>query len=119
MGSLLGGRNKPTDERRTVDLGMDLFVEPGTRLRAPLDGVVWAAANNAAPLDYGPLVILQHETGDGEKFFTLYGHVSRETLVRLKAGQRVGRGEEFARVGATEENGGWTPHVHFQIILDL
>jgi 4-aminobutyrate aminotransferase-like enzyme len=102
-----------------VHLGMDLFVEPGTRLRAPLDGVVFVTANNDAPLDYGPLVILQHETSDGENFFTLYGHLTKETLVRLKPGQRVGRGEEFARVGAAEENGGWTPHVHFQIILDL
>src|SRR6266478_3301641 len=116
---LFGASGNPTDERRTMHLGMDLFVEPGTRLRAPLDGVVHIAANNSAPLDYGPLVILQHEAGDGEKFFILYGHLTKETLLKLKAGQRVVRGEEFAQVGATEENGGWTPHVHFQIILDL
>jgi 4-aminobutyrate aminotransferase-like enzyme/Ser/Thr protein kinase RdoA (MazF antagonist) len=116
---LFGASNNPTDERRTVHLGIDLFVEPGTRLRAPLDGLVCVATNNVAPLDYGPLVILQHETSDGEKLFTLYGHLTKETLVGLKAGQHVGRGEEFARVGATDENGGWTPHVHFQIILDL
>src|SRR5713226_3765478 len=117
--ALFGASNNPTDERRTVHLGIDLFVEPGTRLRAPLDGVVCVTANNVASLDYGPLVILQHETGDGEIFFTLYGHLTKETLAGLKVGQRVGRGEEFARVGATEENGGWTPHVHFQVILDL
>jgi 4-aminobutyrate aminotransferase-like enzyme/Ser/Thr protein kinase RdoA (MazF antagonist) len=116
---LFGASSNPTDERRTIHLGMDLFVEPGTRLRAPLDGVVQVAANNVAPLDYGPLVILRHETSDGEKFFTLYGHLTKETLAGLKEGQRVRRGEEFARVGATAENGGWVPHVHFQIILDL
>ncbi len=109
----------PTEERRTVHLGLDLFVEPGAAVRAPLDGVVHLTANNVAPLDYGPVVILWHETdGDGE-FFTLYGHLSKDSLVNLKAGQRVGRGEEFARVGTTDENGGWVPHVHFQIILDL
>ena len=117
--ALFGASRNPTDERRTVHLGIDLFVEPGTRLRAPLDGVIHLAANNAAPLDYGPLVILRHETTDGEKFFTLYGHLTKETIARLKPGQRVGRGEEFARVGTTKENGGWMPHVHFQIILDL
>jgi 4-aminobutyrate aminotransferase-like enzyme/Ser/Thr protein kinase RdoA (MazF antagonist) len=116
---LFGASGNPTDERRTVHLGLDLFVEPGAPLRAALDGVVHSVANNSAPLDYGPLVILQHETGDGERFFTLYGHLTKEMLVGLKAGQRVRRGEEFARVGATDENGGWTPHVHFQIILDL
>jgi 4-aminobutyrate aminotransferase-like enzyme/Ser/Thr protein kinase RdoA (MazF antagonist) len=116
---LFGGSGNPTDERRTVHLGIDLFVEAGTRLRAPLDGVVHLTADNVAPLDYGPIVILRHETSDGGKFFTLYGHLTKETLDRLKEGQRVGRGEEFARVGTTYENGGWVPHVHFQIIFDL
>jgi len=116
---LFGASSNPTDERRTVHLGLDLFVEPGTPLRAPLDGVVHTLRNNSAPLDYGPVVILRHETKDGEIFFTLYGHLTKETLQGLKTGQKVGRGQEFASVGATEENGGWTPHVHLQIILDL
>jgi len=116
---LFGAGGDPTDERRTVHLGIDLFVEPGTPLRAPLDGVVHVVTNNSAPLDYGPLVILRHETGDGEEFFTLYGHLTKDTSNNLKAGQHVACGQQFARVGSSEENGGWAPHVHFQIILDL
>src|SRR5712691_10301547 len=116
---LFGASGNPTEERRTIHLGMDLFVEPGAPLSAPLDGVVHVVANNSAPQDYGPLVILRHETSDGEDFFTLYGHVSKESLVSLEVGQRVSRGQPFARVGSAQENGGWTPHVHFQIILDL
>jgi 4-aminobutyrate aminotransferase-like enzyme/Ser/Thr protein kinase RdoA (MazF antagonist) len=116
---LFGASADLAEERRTIHLGIDLFVEAGTPLRMPLDGVVHIVANNSAPLDYGPLVILRHETGDGEKFFTLYGHLARETPSSLRAGQPVGRGERFARVGSSEENGGWTPHLHFQIILDL
>ena len=114
-----GASGNPTEERRITHLGMDLFVEPGARLSAPLDGVVHIVANNSAPLDYGPLVILQHETNGGEEFFTLYGHLSKESLVSLEVGQRVSRGQPFARVGSAQENGGWTPHVHFQIVLDL
>ena len=116
---LFGSVNNPVSERRTIHLGIDLFAEPGTALRAPLDGVVHILANNAAPQDYGPLVILRHESGDGEDFFTLYGHLTTDALSRLKVGQRVARGQEFARVGTAEENGGWAPHVHFQIALDL
>src|SRR5712691_162001 len=116
---LFGASGNPTDERRTIHLGIDLFVEPGTPLRAPLDGVVHILANNSAPLDYGPLVILRHEIGEGEEFFTLYGHLTKDTLAGLKVGQRIARGEKFARVGVTSENGGWAPHVHFQFILDL
>ncbi len=116
---LFGASGNPTDERRTIHLGIDLFVEPGTPLRAPLDGVVHILANNSAPLDYGPLVILRHATGEREEFFTLYGHLTKDTLSGLRVGQRIARGEKFARVGATSENGGWAPHAHFQIILDL
>ena len=116
---LFGSVDNPVSERRTIHLGIDLFVEPGTALRAPLDGVVQLLANNAAPLDYGPLVILRHETSAGDEFFTLYGHLTTQTLNALKVGQRILQGQEFARVGASDENGGWPAHVHFQIILDL
>ena len=114
-----GANGNPADERRTIHLGMDVFVEPGARLSAPLDGVVHIVANNSSPQDHGPLIILRHETSDGGEFFTLYGHLSKDSLVSLEAGQRVTRGQPFARVGSTQENGGWAPHVHFQIILDL
>jgi len=116
---LFGASQNPIDERRTIHLGTDLFVEPGTVLRAPLEGVVHVASDNVAPLDYGPVVILRHEAEGGEEFFTLYGHLTRESLRGVKVGQRVKRGEEFAQVGTASENGGWTPHLHFQIILDL
>jgi 4-aminobutyrate aminotransferase-like enzyme/Ser/Thr protein kinase RdoA (MazF antagonist) len=117
--SALFGDGTPIDERRTVHLGMDLFVAPGTEVHAPLDGVVHILANNRAALDYGPLVILRHAAGDGGTFFTLYGHLSLDTLDGLAVGQPVRRGEPFARVGTPGENGGWPPHVHFQVILDL
>jgi len=116
---LFADSSNPTSERRTIHLGIDLFVKPGTAVHAPLDGVVHTLANNSAPLDYGPLVILGHKTGDGEDFFTLYGHLTTETLEKLRVGQPIRRGEEFARVGGVHENGGWAPHVHFQVILDL
>ena len=116
---LFGADANPLEERRTIHLGMDLLAEPGTSIHAPLDGVIHTLANNAAPLDYGPLVILQHDAGDAGAFFTLSGHLDTESLAHLKIGQRIARGEKFARVGTSEENGGWAPHLHFQIILDL
>jgi 4-aminobutyrate aminotransferase-like enzyme/Ser/Thr protein kinase RdoA (MazF antagonist) len=116
---LFGADPSQLEERRTIHLGMDLFAEPGTAIRAPLAGVIHTLANNAAPLDYGPLVILKHDAGDAGVFFTLYGHLDKESLARLKIGQRLARGEKFARLGGSQENGGWPPHLHFQIILDL
>jgi 4-aminobutyrate aminotransferase-like enzyme/Ser/Thr protein kinase RdoA (MazF antagonist) len=116
---LFSASENPTDERRTTHLGIDLFAAPGTPIRAPLEGVVYTVAINTAPLDYGPVVILRHATGEGAEFFTLYGHLARETFDALQVGQRVARGEPFARIGDAHENGGWAPHLHFQIIVDL
>jgi len=112
-----GGR--ATDERRSVHLGIDLFVPAGSVVRAPLAGVVHMLANNRAPQDYGPLLILRHAAGDGTPFFTLYGHLTEDTLSGLRAGQAVAKGQEIARVGAPPTNGDWPPHLHFQVILDL
>lgn len=111
--------DNPTDERRTIHLGIDLFVAPGAKVHAPLDGIVHTIADNNAPLDYGPLVILGHTTNDDQEFFTLYGHLSRASTAKLSTGQKIAKGQAFAEIGSTDENGNWPPHLHFQIISDL
>jgi 4-aminobutyrate aminotransferase-like enzyme/Ser/Thr protein kinase RdoA (MazF antagonist)/murein DD-endopeptidase MepM/ murein hydrolase activator NlpD len=108
-----------TGEPRTVHLGIDLFVEEGTEIRAPLEGKVQSFAINNLPLDYGPTILLEHETGFGDRFYTLYGHLSPDSLDGLEKGRSIGRGEVIARVGRPPSNGNWPPHLHFQIVLDL
>ena len=102
-----------------IHLGLDLFAAAGTPVYAPLAGTIHAFANNAAPQDYGPVIILKHRIEDGHTFYTLYGHLSEESLEGLSAGQPIARGERLATIGTPEVNGGWTPHLHFQIITDL
>ena len=109
----------PGAERRTVHLGIDLSVPPGTSVRAPLEGTVHIVARNDAPKDYGPLVILRHVIPSGEEFFTLYGHLDPVSVADLSPGKTLRAGEAFAAVGAPPANGDWWPHVHVQIILDL
>jgi len=107
-------------EWRTVHLGADLFAEVGTPVLAPLDGHVVSVANNAGDFDYGPTVILEHQAGvDGPGFYTLYGHLSWDSVAGLKPGESIAKGGAFAAIGSTDENGGWPPHVHVQIVLDL
>src|SRR5439155_6350729 len=60
-----------------------------------------------------------HETGDGLPFFSLYGHLSPETLTHLRAGTPVQAGELLGWVGSPPSNGDWAPHVHVQLLLDL
>src|SRR6266567_2307173 len=110
-------------EWRTVHLGLDLFMEAGSPVLAPLDGIVHSFANNTAPLDYGPTIILQHTVaGSNDQlltFFTLYGHLSMDSLAGLYVGKPIARGTPFSRIGTYPTNGGWPPHLHFQIITDL
>ena len=106
-------------ERRTVHLGIDLFLPAGTAVYAPLAGRVVVAHDNQAALDYGPVLILEHEGPDGDPFYTLYGHLSRESLWKGPVGCKVEAGEQIGTIGTSEVNGGWPPHLHFQVILDL
>ena len=116
----LAGNDGP--EWRTVHLGLDVFMEAGSPVLAPLDGVVHSFCHNESPLDYGPTIILQH-TVDGKgrqlTFYTLYGHLSADSLAGLYDGKPIAQGTAFARIGTYPVNGGWPPHLHFQIISDL
>ena len=102
------------DDWRTVHLGVDLFASPGTPVLAPLDGVVAAVRDNRGHRDYGPTVILRHDlsgTGMGSsgRFYTLYGHLDRDSLTECVPGQRVGRGDRIGAIGAPPDNGDWPP----------
>lgn len=113
-----GDARRPTAERRSIHLGLDLFAAAGTQICAPLAGSVIACANNAKAQDYGPVIMLRHKIDGGGEFLTLYGHLSTASLERVAVGQQIARGEHFAEVGEARVNGGWTPHLHFQLILD-
>jgi 4-aminobutyrate aminotransferase-like enzyme/Ser/Thr protein kinase RdoA (MazF antagonist) len=109
----------PWGERRTVHLGTDVWTRAGSPLHAPIPGRVRHVHDNALPLDYGPMVVLEHATASGVPFFSLYGHLSPETLTHLQVGQEVEAGEVIGWIGAPPGNGDWAPHVHVQAILDL
>lgn len=110
------GQWKASD-RRTVHLAVDVFTRAGTPMFAPLRGEVFVAEYRAGHLDYGGVIILRHETPQGDAFYTLYGHLDPEFLTRLKPGDMVEQGAQFCRLGDPSMNGGWAPHVHFQLAL--
>ncbi len=116
----LAGNDGP--EWRTVHIGLDVFMEAATPILAPLDGVVHSFRNNDSPLDYGPTIILQHTVSDKDTqliFYTLYGHLSADSLEGLYEGKSIALGTPFCKIGTYPVNGGWPPHLHFQIITDL
>ncbi|MFD2726792.1 peptidoglycan DD-metalloendopeptidase family protein [Hyunsoonleella rubra] len=110
--------NTGESERRSIHLGLDLWCDAGTSIYAPLDGEVHSFKNNDNFGDYGPTIILEHSIF-GTRFYTLYGHLSLESIADLSAGQVLKKGEVFASLGDVSINGDYPPHLHFQIIRDL
>lgn len=107
------------EEPRTVHLGIDIFAPADTDVITPLHARVHSSRINDNAGDYGPTIILEHTPAPGVKFYTLYGHLNRDSLKGLRPGSAFMAGERVAGLGAKRENGGWPPHLHFQIILDI
>ncbi len=106
------------ERQRTIHLGIDLFAPEGTSVSTPYDATVLVVVDNSQPLDYGPTVILEHETPDGP-FWTLFGHLGPGVLTHLAVGDILKAGHAFAELGSSAENGGWPPHLHLQIFADV
>ncbi len=86
--------------------GIDIAASIGTPIYASGDGVVtFSGYKNGL----GKTVIIDHGFGVS----TIYGHNS-SNLVR--AGDRIKRGTNIARVGRTGRSTG--PHLHYQIVVD-
>jgi murein DD-endopeptidase MepM/ murein hydrolase activator NlpD len=83
--------------------GIDIRADSGTPIRAAEGGRVrysgWLG-------DYGNAVLVDHAGG----FTTVYAHVLRSAVAE---GERVGKGQVVAEVGATGNATG--PHLHFEI----
>jgi 4-aminobutyrate aminotransferase-like enzyme/Ser/Thr protein kinase RdoA (MazF antagonist) len=103
---------------RTVHLGIDVWTEELTPLYAPLDARVHSVQDNKGDCDYGPTLILEHQTDQRHKFYTLYGHLDLDCL-RWKEGDLIKAGDKIAHIGGPPINGNWPPHLHFQLILDM
>ncbi|MCE5972927.1 DUF5930 domain-containing protein [Sinirhodobacter sp. WL0062] len=86
--------------------GVDLAGRVGTDIYAPADGTVTEAGWENG---YGNVVKIRHEFG----ISTVYGHLSK---IRVKAGQKVSRGELIGDMGNTGRSTG--PHLHYEIRVD-
>ena len=103
---------------RFIHLGVDLWTKAYTSVSAPLKGKVHSFGNNLGVGNYGPTIILEHNL-KGEKFYTLYGHLTKDSIEDLIVGEAIDKGEMFAAIGNFPTNGDYPPHLHFQVIKDV
>lgn len=110
--------NDSETEERNIHIGLDLWIKAGTPVLAALDGTVHSFNYNAGLGDYGPTIILKHQIED-HTFYTLYGHLSLESITEMEIGAVFKKGQKLATLGNSAINGDYAPHLHFQIIKNI
>ena len=100
--------------QRSVHVGVDIAAPVGDPVQSFYAGTIFALTDNALPYDYGPTIITRHQWL-GQVVFALHGHLSRACLSRWAPGDAFEAGAVLAEVGDRDINGGWNPHLHFQL----
>ena len=101
---------------RCIHMGIDIGAPVGTKVKSFTAGEIFLFGYNEKTLDYGYTIITKHIIDDCI-VFALYGHLNRESITEKKSGEPVFRGQALGEIGNEDENGGWPPHVHFQLSL--
>lgn len=106
------------EEPRRLHLGLDIWGPAQTPVYAVYNGVLHSQAFHPDLGNYGGVVIVQHSFR-GNHFYTLYGHLSEQSVHRLQPGEVIKGGDVVGALGIPAENGGWPPHLHFQCMLSM
>lgn len=104
MASGFGYRSDPFTKIRKFHKGMDFSAKTGTPIYATGDGIVRKA--DASLSGYGNHIEITHGYG----YMTLYAHLSK---YKVRAGQRVKRGDIIGYVGSTGRSE--APHLHYEV----
>jgi murein DD-endopeptidase MepM/ murein hydrolase activator NlpD len=103
MASGYGWRIDPVYHTRRFHAGMDFAAPVGADIYATGNGQVISAGWQQG---YGNCVQINHGYG----YLTLYGHMS---AFKVRAGQKVKRGDVIGLVGSTGKSTG--PHLHYEV----
>jgi len=103
LSSGFGWRRHPLTGERTLHEGIDFAAAPGTPILAAAPGRVVRAGDYGG---YGKMVDIDHGNG----LVTRYAHAS---VVRVRVGQLVRRGQRLGDVGSSGRSTG--SHLHFEV----
>ena len=98
-----GNRKDPFTGKKQMHAGIDLAAYSGSKIHTTADGTVTKAWPSGA---YGKLIEIRHAMG----YRTRYAHLKK---IRVKAGQRVSRGDIIGDMGNTGRSTG--THLHYEI----
>jgi len=72
-----------------------------------------SGTKKAPALEWGNVVVIEHQLPDGKYVTTIYGHLANDRLV--KTGDMAQAGQQIGTVGTTRVNGGYKPHLHLGV----
>ncbi|MDZ7657814.1 peptidoglycan DD-metalloendopeptidase family protein [Fodinibius sp.] len=105
------------DNERNIHMGIDIWTRSGAPVFSFWEGKVCYIQNNDQPGDYGPTIVIKYELNDSS-LYALYGHLSKESLTMVSIGEEIKKGQKIATLGSQQVNGGWAPHLHFQLSVE-
>jgi murein DD-endopeptidase MepM/ murein hydrolase activator NlpD len=110
--------NQNAVDERNIHIGLDLWIAAGTAVIAALEGKIHSFAFNSGLGNYGPTIILEHHI-ENNCFYTLYGHLTLESITGIAIADTVMKGSILGFLGDASVNGDYSPHLHFQIIKEI
>ena len=105
LGSEFGWRIDPITGHSALHTGLDFQADTGTPILAAASGVVVAQEYHP---EYGNVLEIDH----GNDLITRYAHAS---VVLVKKGDLIKRGQKIAEVGTTGRSTG--AHLHFEVLV--
>jgi peptidoglycan LD-endopeptidase LytH len=103
---------------RNIHMGVDIGAPVNTPVYAFADGEIFSFTYNSANGDYGYTLITK-TFALGETLYCLHGHLSKTSIEGKKVGAPISAGDVIAWIGNSSENGGWNPHLHFQVSREM
>jgi murein DD-endopeptidase MepM/ murein hydrolase activator NlpD len=110
--------------RRTIHMGLDLGAPAGTPVFAPVAARVWGTNFLERLGDYGGTIILECQPPEQLRgseqlrcppLYMLFGHLAKDSLRHVQLDEEIEPGDLIGWLGEPKENGGWNPHLHWQL----
>ncbi|MEZ4735810.1 MAG: phosphotransferase [Caldilineaceae bacterium] len=118
---LAGAVHSFANNANDQDYGPTVILQHTVPSTPPQPGEGWGGSSSLVDQQSAPSPTWGRLGGGlgGLTFYTLYGHLSEESLADLYPGKIIAKGEQIGTIGDYPINGNWPPHVHFQLITDL
>jgi murein DD-endopeptidase MepM/ murein hydrolase activator NlpD len=101
-------------EKFTIHLGIDIFCKNLELVYCPYDGEIVRMGNSPGPEGYGHYVFIKHQIKK-QTWYSFYGHLGK---AKVKLGP-IMKGQVIGKLGDWPENGGWSRHLHFEVLKKL